>query len=220
MANKTLTAKVKFDTKSAEASLDKLAKKINNVQNAINKTSKNNTKLTTQINKAATATNRLNTATNKVATTTNKVVSANNKALNSAKKLSGAYNSANRSASNLATTVKRLAATYLGVMGMRATVTTSDNITSTQNKLNALNGGDKNLTQEQMDKMYVSSNKVRMNYSDMLANASKSMTLAGSAFQGNMDNAIRFQEIMAETYALGGASAPEMSNSMYQLLQA
>lgn len=220
MANKTLTAKVKFDTKSAEASLNRLAKKINNVQNAITKTSNNNSRFTTQINKAVTATNKLNTATNKVATNTRKIVNANNTAVNSAKKLSSAYNSANRSASNLATTVKRLAATYLGVMGTKIIVSTSDNITSTQNKLNALNGNDKNLTQEQMDKMYVSSNKVRMNYTDMMANASKSLTLAGDAFQNNMDNAIRFQEIMAETYALGGASAPEMSTSMYQMIQA
>ena len=220
MANKTLTAKVKFDTSSAEKSLKNLAKKINDVQKAINKTSSNNSKLTTQINKATTAQNRLNAAANKTANTTKKVEVANRKALNHANKLGGAYNSANRSASNLATTVKRLAGTYLGVMGMKAIVGTSDTITSAQNKLNALNGGDQSLTQEQMDKMYVSSNKVRMNYTDMLANASKSMTLAGSAFQGNMDNAIRFQEIMAETYALGGASAPEISNSMYQLVQA
>lgn len=116
--------------------------------------------------------------------------------------------------------LKMLASTYLGIMGMKAAITTSDTLTSTQNKLNNLNGGNKDLTQEQMDKMYVSANKVRMAYTDMAANASKSMTLAGDAFQGNIDNAIRFQEIMAETYALGGASAEEMSTSMYQMIQA
>ena len=220
MANKTLTATVKFNTKSAEASLKNLAKKINDVQNAVNKTSKTNTKLTAQINKATTAQNRLNAAANKTANTTKKIANANRNAVNSANKLSGAYNSANRSASNLSKTVKRLAATYLGFMGTKAIVGASDLITSTQNRLNTLNGGDKNLTQEQMDKMYTSSNKVRMDYSDMLSNVSKSMTLAGGAFKGNMDNAIRFQEIMAETYALGGASAPEMSTSMYQMIQA
>lgn len=220
MANKTLTAKVRFDTKSAEASLNRLAKKINNVQNAVNRTSKNNSKLTAQINKATIAQNRLTKAANKTANTTKKIETANRNAVNSANKLSGAYNSANRSASNLSKTVKRLAATYLGFMGTKAIISTSDTITATQNKLNTLNGGDKNLTQEQMDKMYTSSNKVRMDYTDMLANASKSMTLAGGAFQNDMDNAIRFQEIMAETYALGGASAPEMSTSMYQMIQA
>lgn len=220
MANKTLTATVKFNTKSAEDSLKRLSKKINDVQNAVNRTAKGNTRLTTQINKATTAQNRLNKAANKTATTVQKIATANRNAVNSANRLSGSYNSANRSASNLAKTVKRLAATYLGFMGTKAIVGASDLITSTQNRLNTLNGGDKNLTQEQMDKMYTSSNKVRMDYTDMLSNVSKSMTLAGGAFKGNMDNAIRFQEIMAETYALGGASAPEMSTSMYQMIQA
>jgi tape measure domain-containing protein len=68
--------------------------------------------------------------------------------------------------------------------------------------------------------MYASAQKVRMGYSDMVSNASKSMTLAGEAFQGNMDNAIRFQEIMSEAYTLGGASAAEQSTSMYQMIQA
>ena len=220
MANKTLTAKVKIETKSAEASLDRLAKKINNVQNAINKTSKNNTKLTTQINKATTATTKLNSAATKVANTTRKVTNTTRQAANAAKTLGNSYRSAISPAKGLLSTVKKLATTYLGVMGMRAIIDTSDNITSTQNRLNALNGGDASLTQEQMDKMYVSANKARMNYSDMLSNASKSMTLAGDSFQGDIDNAIRFQEIMAKTYALGGASDAEMSSSMYQLIQA
>lgn len=132
--------------------------------------------------------------------------------------------SATRSTNNvlgaIGNKLKMLASTYLGIMGMKAGIKTSDTITATQNKLNNLNGGDTKVTQEQMDKMYASANKVRMAYTDMMSNASKSMTLAGDAFQGNMDNAIRFQEIMAETYALGGASAEEMSTSMYQMIQA
>lgn len=134
--------------------------------------------------------------------------------------VTSATKSTNTTLSSIGSKLKGIAATYLGIMGMRTAVKTSDTITSTQNKLNNLNGGDTELTQQQMDKMYVSANKVRMAYTDMMSNASKSMTLAGDAFQGNMDNAIRFQEIMAETYALGGASAEEMSTSMYQMIQA
>lgn len=133
-------------------------------------------------------------------------------------------NSATRSASavlgSIWSRLKGIAATYLGIMGGRALINTSDTITSAENRLNALNGGDTQATQESLDKMYVSAQKVRMAYTDMIANASKSMTLAGDAFQGNMDNAIRFQEIMAEAYGLGGASAAEMSSSMYQMIQA
>lgn len=116
--------------------------------------------------------------------------------------------------------LKSIAATYLGIMGVRAVTNTSDTITSAENRLNALNGGDAKATQLTLDKVYASAQKVRTGYSDMIANVSKSMTLAGDAFQGNVDNAIRFQEIMAEAYTLGGASAQEQSTSMYQMIQA
>lgn len=227
MAGKTLTAKVRFETSTAERSLKRLESKIRAVNKAVNTTSSSNNKLTTAINKANTATTKLNRTTQRVATTTAKVTNtakkintANKQATSSAKQLASAYQTGNSHANGLLRTVKRLAATYLGVMGTKAAIQTSDTITSTQNKLNTINGGDVNLTQNQMDKMYTSANKVRMAYTDMLANASKSMTLAPDAFQGSMDNAIRFQEIMAETYTLGGASAAEMSTSMYQMIQA
>lgn len=134
------------------------------------------------------------------------------------------------------TKLKGLINTYLGVMGTGALINTSDMITSAENKLNNVNAttlgsagynadgtysqATLNATQDAMDKMYVSAQKVRMSYTDMMTNVSKSMTLAGDAFQGSIDNAIRFQEIMAESYAIGGASAAEMSSSMYQLMQA
>lgn len=243
MANKQLTAKVRLDTKSAEASLTRLARKINNVQSAINRTSKNNTKLTTAINKAVTSTNKLNTATNKVANTTNKVANttkkinvANEQATKSAQRLGSAYRSSNIMAGRLLGTIKSLAATYLGIMGAKAIVNTTDTLVGAQNRLNYVSAnqlGDGgfnadgtysnetlNTTRDALDKIYVSSQKARTSYSDMMSNVSKTMTLAGDAFDNNIDNAIRFQEIMAEAYAVGGASAQEMSSSMYQLTQA
>lgn len=132
--------------------------------------------------------------------------------------------------------LKGIAATYLGIMGGRALINTSDTITAAQNKLNYVtaqqmgagafdaDGGYSDAvfqnTQETMDKMYTSAQKVRMGYTDMMSNVSKTMALAGDAFGNNIDNAIRFQEIMAEAYTVGGASAAEMSTSMYQLTQA
>lgn len=135
--------------------------------------------------------------------------------------------------------LKAIAATYLGIMSARGIINTSDIITSAQNKLNSVNanmisaqGGNAytadggysqdvfDQTAKSMDKMYISSQKVRTGYTDMMDNVSKSMTLASKAFQDNTDNAIRFQEIMAEAYAVGGASAAEQSSSMYQLMQA
>ena len=132
--------------------------------------------------------------------------------------------------------IRAIAATYLGIMGTKAVINLSDTMTSSVNKLNYTNAnalGDSGynadgsysaktlqMTQETMDKMYASSQKVRMSYSDMMSTVSKTMALAGDAFHNNVDNAIRFQEIMAEAYAVGGASAQEMSSSMYQLTQA
>lgn len=233
MANKTLTATVKLNTSSAEASLKKLSKKINAVQKAVTKVG-TNSKLTTNINKAVTSTNKLRTATNKWANATNKVLSttskvsntarkintANNQASNSARKLGSAYRSANSGASGLLGTIKRLASTYLGVMGAKAIIETSDVITSSENRLNNIEGGNPKSTQEALDKIYAAAQRSRSGYGDMLSNVSKTMTLAGDSFQGNVDNAIRFQEIMSKAYTIGGASAAEQSSSMYQLVQA
>ena len=233
MANKTLTANVKLNTKSAEQSLTRLTKKIDSVQKAITKTGTNQklvkaidkavqktNQLTVATNKWASATNKVASTTAKVATTAKKVNSANQQATNSARKLGSAYRSTNANANGLLNTVKRLAATYLGVMGMRATINTSDTITSAENRFNNLEGGNANLTQSSMDKIYAASQRSRSSYGDMLSNVSKSMTLAGDAFQGNVDNAIKFQEIMAKAYTIGGASEAEQASSMYQLVQA
>jgi len=220
LSNKTLNASVKLDTKSAVSSLARLEKKIKAVNTAINRTSNGNTKLTTQINRAVNATNKLETATKKVANTTNKVHTANTKATNSAYRLRNAYASSNTAASRLLGTIKSIASTYLGIMGAKALINTSDTITAAENRLNNLPGGNEQLTQESMDKMYAASQRSRSGYADMMGNVSKTMTLAGDAFQNNIDNAIRFQEIMAKSYTIGGASAAEQSSSMYQLVQA
>lgn len=169
---------------------------------------------------------------NKIDSQTNKLISANNKLTTGHKKQATAV-------TMLTSKLKKLANAYLGVMAARAAITSSDAITSAENKLNHLNAtalgsagyttnasGAKdysqatlNATQKSMDKMYTSAQKVRVAYTDMMRNVSKSMTLAGNAFGGNIDNAIRFQEIMGEAYALSGASAPEMHSSMYQMIQ-
>ncbi len=156
---------------------------------------------------------------NKVQTKLNRQVVAQNKVTNAVNKTNQSYKKQGTLIDKLSTKVHRLANAYLGVMAARAAVTASDTITSAENKLNHLNGGDTNATQRQLDQMYASSQKTRMGYADMMSNVSKSMTLAGNAFGGNMDNAIRFQEIMAEAYTLSGSSAAEMSSSMYQLIQ-
>lgn len=202
MANKQLKVDVIVNAKTKQ--LEKMFKKLNRIQ--------------TQINNQASAQKRVTRAVNE----TNK-----------------AYKKSISYVTVLTKLLRQLAGGYLMVQAAKTAITQSDNITKAENKLNNLNAtrlgsagyttdasGNEvysqatlNATQETMDKMYSSSQKVRMGYSDMMANVSKSMTLAGNAFGGNIDNAIRFQEVMAEAYALSGSSPKEMSSSMYQMIQ-
>lgn len=168
---------------------------------------------TKQLDKAFKQINKMQSKLNQQATTQNKITSAVNKT-NRAYKKSGSV------IDGLTTKVHRLANAYLGVLGAKAALTASDTITRAENKLNNLNGGNTTATQKQLDQMYTSAQKVRMGYGDMMDNVSKSMMLAGDSFGGNINNAIRFQEVMAEAYSIGGASAAEMSSSMYQMIQA
>lgn len=213
MANKQLTASVKLNTAQFEAKLKRIAKGID----ALNRAVGNQSRAYQQVNATLGQTTKI---TAKVKQKTDENTNSTNRWANATNKVTSNLNNSSNSLSAIGKKLKSIAATYLGVMGAKAVIGTSDTITSAENRINALNGGDTVATQEALDKMYVSAQKVRMSYADMISNASKSMTLAGDAFQGNMDNAIRFQEIMSEAYTLGGASAQEMSTSMYQMIQA
>ena len=139
---------------------------------------------------------------------------------NAQKQIHDSAKSTNNVFTSIGNKLKSLAATYLGIMGIRATTNTSDIITSSENRLNNLEGANVEQTAKTMDKIYAASQRARSGYTDMMANVSKTMTLAGDAFGGSIDNAIRFQEIMAKSYTVGGASAAEQASSMYQLVQA
>lgn len=210
---KDLKTSVKLDTKSAVAALDKLEKKINHINNVVNKTNSRNSGLSKAINNASRS---ADTLSKKV----NQVTSANNKAASSASKIAKGYQKSNSAVSVLTKNLRTLISTYVGLMGAQAVLNTSDLLTSAENKLNYVNGGDRAQTAETMDKTYAAAQRSRGSYTDMLSNVAKTMTLAGDAFQGNVDNAIRFQEIMSKAYTVGGASAAEQASSMYQLVQA
>ena len=227
MSSKTLTATVKLDISPAERALKKLNKQLNLVNKVLNKTS--GTNLTRQLTQANTQANKLSTTLNRVNTTQHKMTA-------SVGKTNSGFQQSNQLLGTMGTKLKALASTYLGIMGMKAVTGLTDTIISAENKLNYINAKQLGAsaynadgsysdavtqsTEATMNKMYASAQKVRMGYTDMMSNVSKSMALAGGSFQGNTDNAIRFQEIMAEAYTLGGASAAEMSSSMYQMIQA
>ena len=233
MASKTLTAKVKLDTKSAEDALKRLEKLLNNIDKVANKKSGKGAlekqterallqqqRLQQATLKTKLAEEKLTTQKEKTALAAQRVKNATDQASKSAHNLGKGFSSAKSNANGLLQSVKRLAGAYLGMQTLKLGITASDTVTSTQNRLNALEGGNPKQTAEVMDKIYTASQRARSGYDDMLKNVSKTMTLAPSAFQGNIDNAIRFQEIMSKSYTIGGASDTEASTSMYQLVQA
>lgn len=235
MAQKTLTAKVRLETKDAEKALSRLTKKIQNIDSKINKISNGN-KLEKQLNKAANAAEKVNRATSKTQRSVTAVVTKVKLWASGQKSVNSQLSGTNSILGTVQSKLNRIASIYFGIMGAKYAINATDTITKAENKINHLSAkqlGESgynadgsysnktlNATSVAMDKMYASSQKVRMGYGDMMSNVSKMMTLSPNAFKGNIDNAIRFQEIMAESYAIGGASADEMSTSMYQLTQA
>ena len=222
-----------FKTQLAE---ERVATQKQKTFEATNKARVAEQRLASQTAKTQNTISKINSAKQQTISKTTNIVSKVSQWASNQNKVNGSLKSTNGLMGTIGSKLKQLAGTYLGVMGMKAIVNTSDMITNAENKLNYVSaqqqgaGGTNadgsystatlNATQEAMDKMYVSSQKVRMGYGDMMSNVSKSMALAGNAFDNNTDKAIRFQEIMAEAYAVGGASAQEMSSSMYQLIQA
>lgn len=204
--NKQLTARVKLNTTDAEKKLKRLSLAID----AINKA----------VGKQTNAYNSVNAALGKNSANLSKVKQRTDEIAKSANKVNTNFKKTNHTVGALGGKLKWLASTYLGVMGIRGIATASDTVTKAENKFNNLNGNNQQLTQQSMDKIYSASIRSRSGYGDMLSNVSRNMALAGNAFGGNVDNAIRFQEIMAKSYAVGGASAAEQSSSMYQLVQA
>ena len=119
------------------------------------------------------------------------------RAISKTKELQSEFKKNNSLVDDFGKKLKAIFAAYGGVMTIRAVIETSDTITGAENRLNYANGGDTAATETAMDKMYAASLSSRSNYSNMLSNVGKSMALAGDSFQGNVDNAIRFQEVMA-----------------------
>lgn len=197
---------MQLNTTQAENKLKRIARAFDVLNRAMGK----QTKAYQSVN------NALKTST----TQTNKAKNATDKWANSMSRVRSNATSTNSALKTVLSTVKKIAGAYIGMKTVKLGVETSDKITSTENRLNNLEGATPKTTAETMDKVYAAAQRARTGYTGMLKNVSKTMTLAGDAFQGNIDNAIRFQEIMAKAYTVGGAEPTEASTSMYQLVQA
>lgn len=219
-STKSLTVQVKLDTSKAEKALTKFQKKIQNVNKAVNSAATSQNKVTRSIEKSATAMNRVSAAAERSTRSANKLKTAVNGTKNAADRMNNSFRKSSSSIDNMVRNIRRAYVLIMGVVAASQAIGVVDQVTAAENRLNYVNGYDANATEADMKKMFNSAMKTRTGYMDMVSNVSKSMALAGGAFGGNMDTAIRFQEVMAEAYSIGGASVAEQASSMYQMIQA
>lgn len=204
--------------KIIEKRVRSLAKTMDNYNRGIATSTKRVKDLTTQANKIATSADKLANSSKKVDKLNQSLKHTNTSAL-----------SAKSGVDSLTRSVKKLAAAYLSMVGIGTILDTADTITGATNKLstvykienpNATDADAKVAVQSQMNDIFASAQRSRSSYTDAIHNVGKMLINAEDAFGGNIDKAIAFNELMAKSYTIGGASDKEQSTSMYQLIQA
>ena len=209
--------------------VDKASKRLNNIYKAINRVNTAFNKLgsRTGLDRVTAQANKVNRTLQGTATSTQKIKTGFDQGATAADNMAKSVDKINKSAKKtdsligyIGSKLKWLASIYLGVMGGRAVVTGADALTSNEIRFQNI-GTNPETTQ---NKIFNAAQASLTDYLEMTSNVGKTLTLASQAFgdtmEAQVDNAIKFQEIMAKSYALSGASAAEMSSSMYQLVQA
>ena len=132
--------------------------------------------------------------------------------------LNRGLNTGTKNAGGLLSKIKSVAAAYLGMKGITATVGLSDTMTSNRARLELIvdDGGS---VAELEQKIYASAQRARAGFTETMATVSKLGLVAGKAFKSN-DEIIAFQELVNKNFVVGGASATEQASAMYQLTQA
>lgn len=216
----TLTLKddVSKRLKQIEKRVNSLTKTMNNFNKGIVKSGQQMETLSKRVDKVANATKKLGNASKDV-----------NKLSNSLNQAKVSANNAKSGVDDLTKSVKKLATAYLSMVGIGAILDGADAITGATNKLTtvykmenptATDADAKAAVQAQMDDIFASAQRSRSDYNDTMHNVGKLLINADSTFDGNLDKAIAFNELMAKTYTIGGASDKEQASSMYQLVQA
>lgn len=125
----------------------------------------------------------------------------------------------------LVNTVKRLAATYLSMQGIKKVLDVSDELAMTTARLNTMNqafntiNGTATETDTIVKQIYASAQNARGSFGDMAAVVAKFGNNARDAF-ASQDEVIAFANLVQKQMTIAGASTQEASNAMLQLSQA
>ena len=114
--------------------------------------------------------------------------------------------------------IKSFIGLYTGIQTLKVGLDTSDNISQTMARLNLMNDG-KQTTDQLQQAIFQSAKNSRAGFLDTASVVSKLGLLAPQAFNSNMET-VKFSELMAKSFKVGGASTQEQTSGMYQLTQA
>lgn len=140
---------------------------------------------------------------------------------NEQQNFNGSIRAGSSAADGLWNKLKGIAATVGGIAGLNKVLGVSDQLTSTNARLNnaMVNFDDGGSLEELQAKVMASAQRSRSYYMDTAAAVAKLGMNAKDAF-GNMDEVIMFSELVNKQFVNGGASAQEQAASMIQLTQA
>lgn len=140
---------------------------------------------------------------------------------NQQQKFNGSIRAGSSAADGLWNKLKGIAATVGGIAGLNKVLGISDQLTSTNARLNnaMVNFDDGGSLDELQKKVMASAQRSRSAYMSTAAAVAKLGMNTKDAF-GNMDEVIMFSELVNKQFVNGGASAQEQAASMLQLTQA
>lgn len=121
-------------------------------------------------------------------------------------------------ADSLFSKIKSFLGLYAGIQSVKIGLDVSDNISQTTARLNMINDG-KQTTEQLQQAIFQSAKNSRAGFLDTASVVSKLGLLAPQAFNSNMET-VKFSELMAKSFKVGGASTSEQTSGMYQLTQA
>lgn len=173
--------------------------------------------LNTQVEVLSGKTDAARTAVKEEAEALHQQAEAADSAAKSTEKLSKKQEQSAASAKALTSAVKRMAASYLSIQGLKKAVDLSDSLVSTRARLDRMNDGLQ--TTQQLEAMiYQSAQRSRGSFMDTMGLVSQLGTMAGSAF-GSSKEIVQFAEQLNKQLALSGASGQAAQAAILQLEQ-
>ena len=121
-------------------------------------------------------------------------------------------------ADSLFSKIKSFLGLYAGIQSVKIGLDVSDNISQTTARLNMINDG-KQTTEQLQQAIFQSAQNSRASFLDTASVVSKLGILAPQAFNSNMET-VKFSELMAKSFKVGGATTSEQTSGMHQLTQA